>query len=76
MAINDDLNTRNRTTGARTDGMGMLPIILAIVAIAALAWWFLGDRMMNTGSASRTSAPITGSPTTGTSTPTTTPKQP
>ena len=69
MAINDDLNTRNRTTGARTEGMGMLPILLAIVAIAALAWWFLGDRMMNTGPASSTS--VTGSSTTGTSTPTT-----
>ena len=74
MAINDNLKTR--TTGTRSGGMGMLPILIAIVAVAAFAWWFFADRMMTSGPAPRASAPITGSPTTGTSSPTTTPKQP
>ena len=85
MAINDDLN-RDRVTGTRAedrrtearDGMGMLPIIIAVIAALALLWWAFGDRLGTNNSSPRTSAPVTGSPNTGTGTsaPATTPKQP
>lgn len=87
MAVNDEFKQRDRLTprdrlqGYRTraEGIGWLPIIIGLLAVALVAWWAFGDRMSNTGDNTRTTAPVTGSPNTGTNTPsnpTTTPKQP
>lgn len=81
MAVNDDLNPRNRMSDhrARTEGMGMLPLIIGLIGLALLGWWFFGNLATRTDGPARTTAPVTGSPNTGTNTtsnPTTTPKQP
>ena len=71
MAINDDLRTpdRNRMTDAR-EGMGMLPIIIGVLAAVLLAWWLFSYRIgpSNTGTTTRSSAPVTGAPTSGSNT--------
>ena len=67
MALNDGLRTPHRDgVGDTRKGTSMLPAILGVLAVLALAWWFFGDRLMPSN-ATRTSTPVTGSPTSGAS---------